>query len=150
MGTTLSYTRLPWEDAFKEPTIAALRKPLPAPSAKLFDSARKQLLAIDGIREEFEWYGEGWRWAVSYRRNGDGSPFAVLIPNPEDLQLAVPLDRAFLGSLRLKDLKRTVRDGLELASAPFHTNWGIWSLQSSGLLTDLRKIISRKRDFNGA
>jgi hypothetical protein len=90
------------------------------------------------------WYGDCWRWSIEFRTRLSKDPLAVLIPCPQDLQLALPLDREFTSSLPIKRMKRAVRDGLELAQEPFDTRWGVWSLAGSSLLDDLQDLIELK------
>lgn len=143
MGTT-PYARLPWQDRFNTPTVAGLRKGLQADAARLYDRANKTLADFDGVKQGFGWYGEGWQWTVEYRLGRVDAPFAVIVPAPEDLQLAIPLDRTFVGTIPVKDLKRTIRDGLELAQEPFDTSWGVWTIATPGILDDLRVLLDRK------
>lgn len=144
MAQARSYVRSPWSDRFREPTTRQLRDELPGKVRHVFDAVRKRLLEIDGVREQFAWYGECWHWSIEYRTRLSDEPLAVVIPSPQDLQLALPLDREFTSSLQLKRMKRAVRDGLELAQEPFDTRWGIWSLGGTGMLDDLQDLIERK------
>jgi hypothetical protein len=133
----------PWLDRFNEPSIATLRKGLEEDAAAIFDDARKMLLSLaDCMEEQRLWMGDCWHWTICYRLHGFELPVALLIPNPEDLQIAMPLKRSFIESLPQKRLKRSIRDGLELAAAPFHTNWAIWSTPFGGTLVDLKPVLS--------
>jgi hypothetical protein len=138
------YERLPWHDRFNKPTPQQLRRGLPSETLALFDQARARLRKLDGVREELSWYGHCWRWAIEYFAHGDSEPLAVLIPSPEDLQIAMPLDRSFITSLPVNRLKRSVRDGLDLAQEPFDTNWGVWSINQGGMIDDLGDLLDRK------
>jgi hypothetical protein len=138
------YNRLPWKDRFKEPSPADLRGGLEKPVVRTFDRARDHLRKVSGVRETVGWYGQSGCWTLEYRLTGHREPFAVLIPSPEDLQLAMPLEAAFITTLPLKRMKRGVRDGLELANEPFDTNWGVWSLAPDGLLEDLKDLLDRR------
>jgi hypothetical protein len=138
------YERLPWHDRFNKPTPQQLRRSLPAEVVAAFDHARSLLRELDGVSEELAWYGHCWRWAIEYRASKDADPLAIVIPSPDDLQIAIPLDRSFLMSLPLNRLKRSVRDGLDLAQEPFDTNWGVWSISQGNLIDDLGDLLERK------
>jgi hypothetical protein len=138
------YERIPWEDRFNRPTTQQLRAALSDENASAFDAARKFLKKLNGVEERVTWYGHCWRWSIEYRKPGDSEPLGVLIPSPSDLQLAMPLDTAFVETLPISRMKRSVRDGLELAQAPFDTRWGVWSIQYGQLLDDLRDLFSRR------
>ncbi len=151
MGLRQHQERIAWKDRFERPTSARLREALPAPAAGLFDQIRKRILALDGIEESYAWHGECWRWTVEFRTGRRGDPLAILIPSPDDLQLAIPLEREFTHTLPIRRMRRAVRDGLELAGDPFDTHWGVWSIQSPSLLADLTDLLSMKlRHANGA
>ena len=144
MATSNGYKRPAWEDQFNEPTIPALRAALDADTTRLFDSVHRSLLAIDGVGTSFVWHGASWRWTIEYRTRGCKDALAVLVPSPENLQLAIPLERELARSLSGKRLKRAVRDGLELAADPFDTRWGVWSIQA-GMVDDVIDLVELKR-----
>jgi hypothetical protein len=144
MAHEKSYERIPWVDRFNRPTVEQLRASLPSAEAHLFDDARRRLHALGTMREALVWHGENWRWTIAVHPEGAEHPLAVLIPSPSDLQLAILLDPEFMRTLPLRRMKRIIRDGLELGSAPFDTRWGVWSLSPAGLLDDLQDVIVRK------
>lgn len=144
MPGTGQYDRLCWVDRFAKPTAKELREPMAGDVKRVYDSVRKHLLMLDGVREELVWYGECWRWCLEYRTRLSPDPLAVIVPSPQDLQLALPLDTEFTSSLPIKRMKRVVRDGLELAQEPFDTRWGVWSLGGNGLLDELQDLIELK------
>lgn len=140
-----SYDRSAWEDRFNEPTLRALREPLGADALKAFDRADAALRELTGSAEpKLIWHGACWRWTLEYKFNRGRDTLAVLVPNPADLQLAAPVSEAFVESLPKRRLKRAVRDGLELASPPFDTNWAVWSLTSVSLLEEVLSLLERK------
>jgi len=138
------YDRLAWQDRFNEPTPDGLRRGLPGANARTFDRVRRHLRKVEGVRETVGWYGPSWCWALEYRLSVRSGPFAILIPSPFDLQMAMPLEAAFITSLPLKRMKRAIRDGLDLATEPFDTNWGVWSLAPDGLIDDLKDLLDRR------
>ncbi len=138
------YERIPWQDRFKPPSPKQLRENLPEGSVELFDHARSHLKTLDGIRETIGWYGQSWCWALEYRLKTDEDPLAIIIPSPADLQMAMPLDVAFITTLPVQRMKRAIRDGLDLASEPFDTHWGVWSIGQQNLLDDLEDLTNRR------
>ena len=102
--------------------------------------------------EHPRWYGDGWHWTLSYlldeqqlmEPSDDWQPLALIIPAPEDVQLAMWLDQDFVESINTRRLKRGVREGLELGCPPFTTQWGIWSIPSPGLMIELASLIKQK------
>ncbi len=145
MPTSPTYHRLSWIDRFNSPTIETLRLDLPPDAQETFDDFHRQLMAIEGIQAVPIWYGHSWYWAIGYTWGGSGVPLAVLIPNPEDLQLAIQFDRDLIESMPMDRMKRAVRDGLDLAREPFHTQWAVWSVAGTKLVDDLQDVIERKR-----
>lgn len=144
MTATETYERIAWDDRFNEPTIDQLRAALGSEARPLFDLARDRLRKLPDATEQFGWHGDCWRWAVEYRVKTRDEPVALLIPSPLDLQLAVPLDRAFVASLSRRQLKRTIRDGIDLVCEPFNTRWGSWPLSAASMVDDLIGLIEQK------
>ncbi len=144
MVSPKTYERLAWEDRFNRPTVARLRTALTEDSPRLFDQLRRALLGIDGVSESFAWHGACWRWTIEYHTEHSEEPLALVVPSPEDLQLAVPLDRDFVRSLSMRRMKRGIKDGIGLAQDPFDTRWGVWSVQSESLLDDLSDLLELK------
>jgi len=149
MARKTSYERNAWEDRFNAPSAEKLRAALDGRFSKLFDRVRRNLGGLDGVREEFAWHGECWRWTIEYRTKRSDEPLAVLVPSPADLQLAVPMTADFLRTIETRRLKRSVTDGLGLARAPFDTRWGVWSLGSEGLVEDLVDLVELKLSHEG-
>ncbi len=149
MVSPKTYERLAWEDRFNRPTVSRLRTALNRDSARLFDQLRRDLLGIDGVSETFAWHGACWRWTIEYHTEHSEEPLAVMVPSPTDLQLTVPLERDFVRSLPIRRMKRPLRDGVSLAQEPFDTRWGVWSLQSEGLLDDLVDLLELKLRHQG-
>ena len=144
MATSSVYERRAWDDRFNRPTVETLKAGLHYKTARLLDLIRRHLLALDGVTEDFAWHGDCWRWTIEYRTKLSDDPLAVLVPSPNDLQLAVPLELEFLRSLSLRRMKRALRDGVDLAQEPFDTRWGVWSIQAGSLLDELVDLIELK------
>lgn len=140
--------RPPWQNQFEIPSTDDLRTDLPLPSVELFDDIRDAVLKHDGIVEEKRWYGECWFWTHGFFLEGEATsedqPILLLIPTPEDLQVAMPFDRECLEAINTRRMKRAIRDGLELAVEPYSTNWAIWPINARNMLDDLYSIIRHR------
>lgn len=144
------YERNAWQDRFNQPTPKDLRSVLADDSLAAFDRIRDALKDRDGIEERTAWYGPCWCWCIEFNVRGASAPLGILIPSPEDVQLAMPLDKEFLTQLPMKRMRRAVRDGLELALDPFDSNWSVWSIGPDGLLEELQDVIDRRlKDLQG-
>lgn len=141
------HTRRAWDDRFQQPSVEQLREALSEDACALFDRLREHLLGIKGLSEEVVWYGPSWRWSVQYSAAGLKEPLAVLVPSPEDLQLAMQLDREVADTLSNQPFKRAIRDGLDLAREPFDTRWAVWSVQFANLLDEMCKLIDLKHQI---
>ena len=140
----------PWQDRFNTPDVKTLRTSLTVEVRETFDRIRDFLSAIDEIEERPVWMGTNWCWSIGYFRGDDELPLAILVPAPEDLQLAMPITHEFVGELPIRRMKRAVRDGLELAQEPYHTNWGVWSLNPTHVLEDLEDLVNRRVKYDNA
>ncbi|MHC5023418.1 MAG: hypothetical protein ACYTGG_05840 [Planctomycetota bacterium] len=146
MAVSETYERIAWVDRFNRPTVEQLRAALEAEPRQLFDGARRRLVKIDGITESFAWHGDCWRWGIEYRTRLNDDPLALLIPDPGELQMAVPLTRPFVESLSRRQLKRSIREGLDLVREPFDTRWGVWPISNVAMVDDLLELIGHKRE----
>jgi len=147
MASKSAYTKLAWQDRFNRPTVAQLRSALKANDKALIDRLIKHIEEIDRVSHTVAWYGDSWRWVVEFRAARNPQPFAVVIPSPDDLQLAMPTSPKFAAEMATRRLKRAVRDGLDLAGEPFDTRWAIWSVNSLSMLADLLHLINDKQQF---
>ena len=84
-----------WMDEFSTPTIESLRGELPAASRSLFDQAKSIFMDLDEIEQGFAWHGDCWHWVITFSLadHDDELPLGIIIPSPEDLQVAIPMDR---------------------------------------------------------
>lgn len=142
---TMTYERPPWTDYFDEPSIEQLRDTFPEEVRPLFDKVQKTLGKVNGTTQKLKWFGDGWHWTIGYFTRHCEEPLAILIPNPTDLQLAMPLNGDFMDSLKSDQIKKSLRDGLELALKPFDTHWAVWSLENETILADLMDFVELKR-----
>jgi hypothetical protein len=138
------YERLPWRDRFREPGLRELRSALTKSAAHVFDRLRAHMGRLGRVSEHIVWYGSSWGWTIEYRLVGRREPLAVMIPSPEDLRVAVPIEPAFVTSLPRKGMKRAIREGLELASEPFDNRWAVWSVSDDGMANDLGTLLDRR------
>lgn len=155
-GSTISSYPPAWHDRFKVPTVQRLREALSPSTRSAFDNLLANLRDIDGVSESLAWHGECWRWTIEFHSHSPGpgirmgrgmnqrDALAVIVPNPADLQLAMPMSRDFAQSLPVKRMKSAVRDGLELAQEPFDSHWGVWSITSRSLIDDLQDLVELK------
>jgi hypothetical protein len=139
--STTTFVRRAWDDRYNQPTAEQLREALPTEVGELFDALRGFLCELDNVTEAMCWNGECWRWTLEYRLPQHEEPLAVLIPSPEDLQLAMPVSPDLPESLPARPLKRAVREGLELGLAPFDTRWGVWSISYPKIVEELASIV---------
>ena len=142
-GAFMIQTQLPWQDRFTEPTPESLRGSLPEESILFLDRIRQTLLGHKGVSEKVGWYGINWCWSIEYRMGRKNDLMAVLVPSPTDLQLAIPIEPSFVNALPYRRLKRSIRDGLDLARAPFDTRWAVWSINQAHMLDDLDELLNR-------
>ncbi|MCA9286549.1 MAG: hypothetical protein KDA22_15095 [Phycisphaerales bacterium] len=133
----------PWADRFNTPSTAQLQSGLPAPVASIFKQARRMLHDAGFTHESPQWRGECWKWTIEFSAGPRRELMAILIPSPENLQFALPVTAEFLQSLPMKRLKKSVREGLELAAEPFDTNLAVWFL-TAGLVSDLEDLLQRR------
>jgi hypothetical protein len=141
-----------WTDEFNVPTPESLRKELVEESTETFDQLRKLMNGFDGITEDCRWYGDCWHWSLTYlldeqpfrEPSDEWEPLALIIPAPEDVQLAISMTPEFSSTINTRRLKRGVRDGLELGSPPFTTRWAVWSIPTPGLLPELAGLVKQK------
>jgi len=134
----------PWADRFNPPTVDRLAASLEGESSTVFRQTRRMLHEVGLVHESVLWRGECWKWTIEFRTAASEGVFAILIPSPENVQLAVPMTREFVASLPIRRLKKAVREGLDLASEPFDTNLAIWSIATPGLVADLRDLLMRR------
>ena len=136
-----AHYRIPWEDRFNRPSQGELREPLPATSARLFDTAREELGEIFGDRMRVDWLGSCWKWTLGFGKGRSREPLAVMIPNPDDLQIAMRVKADFIREVWPRRMKRAVRDGLGLAADPFDTHWGVWTITSKPMLEEVLRLV---------
>ncbi|MFO0874888.1 MAG: hypothetical protein U0575_13080 [Phycisphaerales bacterium] len=96
------------------------------------------------VVESVAWHGESWKWTVEFRPFAGGLCSAMLVPAPDNAQLAIPVTREFIQALPMKRLKKAIREGLELASEPFDTHLAVWPLVGGPIISDLHDLLQRR------
>jgi hypothetical protein len=146
-----TFGRSAWVDRFNKPTAEQLRSGLRTETAVgLFDALRTKFKQFPGVAEDTRWFGDCWFWSVAYQSSLTEEPLAVIVPAPDDLQVAMPLERDLANKLASTRMKRLVRDGFELAAEPFHTQWGVWSITYPSLVDDVLQIVKQRIKFLSA
>ena len=147
----ISDKRSPWRDEFNVPSVDDLRFDLPVPAAELFDSLREFLESKSGLTEGVRWYGDCWFWTIAYFLEGESTeeddPFMLIVPAPDNLQVAAPLDGEFLDQLNTRRMKRAIRDGLDLATEPYSTKWAVWPVAAKNMLEDLTSLLQQRLNW---
>lgn len=136
-----------WTDEFNTPTVSDLRKLVVCDAKKAFDKSCSKIEALGEFDVKTAWFGECWFWSVVFIPKGTDEQFAIIIPSPEDIQIATPLTHAFIDQLSTRRLKRFVRDGLELAMPPHHTEWAFWSIPTVKAVEDVMPVLKNKYNF---
>ena len=130
-----------WTDEFNKPTLRDLRDLVVCDAKKAFDKACSKVEGLGEFEIHVQWYGECWFWSVAFTPVGADSPLAIIVPSPEDIQIASQLTHEFIDQLSTRRLKRFVRDGLELAMAPHDTNWAVWSIPTTNAVEDIMPVL---------
>lgn len=156
-----------WSNRFRAPSPDELRAQMPKPALAVFDDARARLMACVGVAEFVCWQGVPWRWTLMYSQpvssavppGGAGreppdaaatsaSVLAYLIPDPQRLQICVPLNTEHLTAMPLKRMKKWIRDGLVFSRAVGGTCWPTWDLTATTQLDDVADLIVRKHKLS--
>lgn len=138
-----------WNDKFHKPTVAQLREGYAKPLIPILDAAREYLLALDGVSESVAWHGVPWRWTLVYRCTGEDRAavtraFAYLVPDPNRLQVCVPLAREVIAELPVKRFKKSIRDGIVHARSVAGVSWPSWDAPTKAALDDVIDLLQRK------
>ncbi|HVU63655.1 MAG TPA: hypothetical protein VHC70_06750 [Phycisphaerales bacterium] len=135
-----------WSDKFRVPTAAELREGLAPPSRAVLDEARRRLGDLPGVAESLVWQGVPWRWTFVYadQEHGDARATAYLIPDPQRLQVCVPLNQEQIEQFPLKRMKNPIRDGIVYARNVGGVWWPTWEIPTSGALGEVLDLLSRK------
>lgn len=134
-----------WENRFEVPTMADLTKPYTKPLLEIFEIARKRLGAFEGVTKELSWQGPSWKWCLMYSHPADTTEaWAYLVPHPDFVVIAIPLEVDLAMSFPMRRLKKFVRDGLVTGQRTGETLWPWWAINNKTSLEDVLDIIKRK------
>lgn len=138
-----------WADKFRMPTIDQLRQQVAKPLLPVFDDARATLNELDGVSETLQWQGVPWRWTLVYRFGGEtdssgAKAVAYLIPDPQRIQICVPLSGEQIETCGVKKLKRPIRDGVLHSRSVAGVWWPTWDLPSKSALDEVLELVERK------
>jgi hypothetical protein len=137
-----------WSDKFRMPSLDELRSGLPKPLQQVFDDARHRLSYLDGVTESLVWQGVPWRWTLVYVGGGSGTsegrPSVYLVPDPQRIQICVPLCKDQIEHLPLKRMKKSIRDGVVFARSVAGVWWPTWDVPTVGALDEVFELVTRK------
>jgi hypothetical protein len=135
-----------WSDKFRMPSIEELRAGLPKQTQPVFDDARKRLESLDGVTESLVWEGVPWRWSLVYSGPSGMEPriVAYLIPDPQRVQICVPLLQEQVDRLPLKRMKKSLRDGIVFARNVAGMWWPTWDVPSRTAVDEVLDLVARK------
>jgi hypothetical protein len=144
-----SASKCMWSDKFHAPTVTQLREGYQKPLIPVFDAARDFLLGLHGVSESVAWHGVPWRWTLVYRcASEDRAPvtraFAYLIPDPNRLQVCVPLGREQVAALPMRRFKKNMRDSIVHARSVAGVSWPSWDAVTRPALDEVIDLLHRK------
>ncbi|MDP6602256.1 MAG: hypothetical protein QGH76_08170 [Phycisphaerales bacterium] len=134
----------PWQDEYNTPALDQLRSPIKGDPKKAFDRMRSKAESLGPMTEDLKWFGHCWYWSITLTPDDQDEALAIIIPSPEDLQVASQFTHEFLEQLPTRRLKRFVRDGLELAMPPHDTTWAFWSIPTVTAVDDIMPVLKNK------
>lgn len=148
MGYSPKKVRLPWEDQFNTPSMDDLRRHYPKQLGNLLETARSNLLAFEGVREELAWQGVPWRWTLTYSCPDDPTrAWAYLVPDPLRPKIALPLTEEMVEALPMRRLKKFVRDGVVAARRVNTVYWATWEITNRSQLEEILELARRKHQY---
>lgn len=144
----LETTRLPWTDRFTKPQVDELSAHYDSATGELFAHARRSVSEPEAVEERLEWQGLPWRWTLVFERQGDPTrALAYLVPDPQTPKISIPLTAEMIQLLPLKRMKKTIRDGIEMANSINSVVWACWDLGTENQLDEILDILSRKLSY---
>ncbi|MBY0312628.1 MAG: hypothetical protein K2W85_11210 [Phycisphaerales bacterium] len=135
-----------WNDKFRMPEVAQLRGGLNKPLQSVFDDAREELKRLEGVSESVSWQGVPWRWTLVYTMAEVPTEraLAYLVPDPQRVQMCVPLNQEQIEKLPMKRLKKSIRDGVVHARSVAGVWWPTWDVPTRGALDEVLELVVRK------
>jgi hypothetical protein len=140
-----------WSDKFRVPTAVEIREGLAVQSRPVLDEARHRLSELPGVSESLVWQGVPWRWTFVYAgTEHDSRASAYLIPDPQRLQVCIPLSQEQIEQFPLKRMKKSIRDGIVYARNVGGVWWPTWEVPTVGALGEVIDLLNRKNKLVGA
>ena len=135
-----------WSDKFRMPGADELRAGLPKHLQQVLDDARERLTGLDEVSESLVWQGVPWRWTFIYpcAAGEPGRAMVYLVPDPQRLQICVPLAQEQIEQLPVKKLKKSIRDGVVFARNVAGVWWPTWDVASKTALDEVFELVHRK------
>lgn len=136
----------PWLDRFNQPSLEALLGNLREDVLPQVEAFRERMRALHGVREQVEWLGLPWRWAIAYTAVGHPVSRAVayLVPDPESMRISIPLEQDVLALIAGPKASRTLRDSIVQASRVGQIVWPEWTMGSVILAEELAGVAEAK------
>lgn len=114
-----------WEDRFCSPTAATLLDQLSKSHEGFVNRARERLLGI-GLEETIAWHGIPWRWTFTLTRPGASVPGALIIPQPSQPAIAIPVDAT--RRLNPRRTPKWILDTVVFSPLVAGVHWPRWEL----------------------
>lgn len=135
----------PWENKFRNPTLAELKAVYLKPVQQLFEESREALMAFAEFKEELAWLGVPWRWSLVYRLPGESLSSAYLVPQPLKPRIAVPVEMDFVLSAPTRKLSKFIREGLVHCPEVGGYKWATWELLAKSQLEEVIEFMALRR-----
>jgi hypothetical protein len=140
-----------WSDKFRIPSAEELREGLAQQIRPVLDEGRQRLGELSGVSESLVWQGVPWRWTFVYAGGEHGERAAAyLIPDPQRLQVCVPLNQEQIEQFPLKRMKKSIRDGIVYARNVGGVWWPTWEIPTAGALGEVLDLLARKNRLTAA
>lgn len=141
-----------WTDKFIRPTADQLVGVSIKVNQAVLESAREQLLELEGLEERVEWQGTPWRWTLVYSGAGEegSAAFAYIVPDPAKAQMCLPLTQEQIRAIPVRKLKKGVRDGIVFARNVAGVWWATYDIPTKTAVADMMELAVRKRKLIAA
>ncbi len=135
-----------WNDKFRMPDVGQLRAGLNKPLQGVFDDARHALRELEGVEESVSWQGVPWRWTLVFAMAETPAERALgyLVPDPQRVQVCIPLTQEQIEKIPMKRLKKSIRDGVVYARSVAGVWWPTWDVPGRGALDEVLELVVRK------
>jgi hypothetical protein len=132
--------RPPWADRFRTPTAEALIAGMRGELRGMATTLRRQLLAVNSASESAAWLGT-WQWTLQFRIAGASeAAWAYVIPNPDKLQLCVPVRESVVAVLPTGVVSSAMRQALVRAPMVDGVRWVTWDVGSASQAITLARF----------